>query len=140
MTSDRIPSKLVTGNFGKLKITLSPFTYVAEHYGDVVVPAGFIFDGASIPRFAWSLLGVTPYDPKIICAAVVHDWLYNSKTKSKREADNIFYYIMYYQGFISKAKIKIMYSAVKAFGDKAYNKKHKDVEFLCPKELINYIS
>ena len=40
----------------------------------VTVPDGYTFDGASIPRFAWSLVG-TPFAPELIMAACAHDWL-----------------------------------------------------------------
>ena len=139
MKTPRIPKRLVTGNFGKMKITLAPFIYYDHWHGCIEVPAGFIFDGASIPRFAWSTLGVTPYDPKVVAAAVVHDWLYNSKVKSKKDADAIFYYIMEYQGLLSTSQMRLMYTAVKLFGGKAYKKLLNDNEFLCPDEVINYI-
>lgn len=32
-------------------------------------------DGATIPRFVWSILGITPTDPRVIEAAFVHDEL-----------------------------------------------------------------
>jgi hypothetical protein len=39
----------------------------------VTVPANYRFDGASIPRCLWSLIG-SPFDPDLILAACVHDW------------------------------------------------------------------
>ena len=39
----------------------------------VVVPAGYRFDGASIPRCLWSLIG-SPFEPSLMLAACVHDW------------------------------------------------------------------
>ena len=39
------------------------------------VPAGFIFDGASIPRPLWSTLGILPIGYHMP-ASVVHDYLY----------------------------------------------------------------
>lgn len=41
----------------------------------IVIPAGFRFDGASVPRLAWSLTGILP-DGLIRAAAMLHDWLY----------------------------------------------------------------
>jgi len=41
----------------------------------IVVPAGFLYDGASVPRIAWTLSGILP-DGLIRAAALVHDWLY----------------------------------------------------------------
>lgn len=37
------------------------------------IPEGYEFDGASIPRWAWSLIGY-PFEPDLILAACVHDW------------------------------------------------------------------
>ena len=39
------------------------------------VPAGFVYDGASIPRMFWRIFGVTP-DGVHRAAAIVHDWIY----------------------------------------------------------------
>lgn len=38
-----------------------------------VIPEGFIHDGASVPRIAWTLSGLTP-DGLIRAAALAHDW------------------------------------------------------------------
>jgi hypothetical protein len=40
----------------------------------IAVPAGFTFDGASIPRFAWVVIGA-PFEPDYQLAACVHDWI-----------------------------------------------------------------
>ena len=39
------------------------------------VPAGFTTDGASIPGWAQRLFLFNPYEPAVIAAALVHDWL-----------------------------------------------------------------
>jgi len=38
------------------------------------IPAGFTFNGASIPRPLWSLIG-TPFQPEYLEAACYHDWI-----------------------------------------------------------------
>ena len=40
----------------------------------VIVPSGYITDGASIPKVSWLLVG-TPYSPRFITAAIVHDYM-----------------------------------------------------------------
>lgn len=40
---------------------------------EVEIPTGYTFDGASIPRLAWSAIGA-PFEPDFIFAACVHDW------------------------------------------------------------------
>jgi hypothetical protein len=47
----------------------------SEIAGDFVVPAGFLTDGASIPRFFWRLLA--PNDPEIHYPSFAHDLLYS---------------------------------------------------------------
>jgi len=42
----------------------------------ITVPNGFVTDGASIPRWLWTICG-SPMDVPRIYAAVVHDWLYD---------------------------------------------------------------
>ena len=39
----------------------------------VQIPTGYRFDGASIPRLAWSIIGA-PFDPQYCLAACIHDW------------------------------------------------------------------
>ena len=42
---------------------------------EMLIPKGFIFDGASIPRFFWRVVG-HPFHPKRVIAALVHDALF----------------------------------------------------------------
>lgn len=92
------------------------------------VPTGFIFDGASVPKF---LTGVLPrsgarYDR----AACLHDWLYASRQTDRKTADNLFLEAMRSDG-VGKFKSWIMYRAVRIFGSKAYNEiSQKDAEKL----------
>tara|TARA_R100000655_G_scaffold14219_2_gene31798 strand:- start:241 stop:744 length:504 start_codon:yes stop_codon:yes gene_type:complete len=41
----------------------------------IFIPSNFIFDGASIPRFFWRVVGF-PLSPKFIVAALIHDVLF----------------------------------------------------------------
>jgi len=40
---------------------------------DYIIPAGFIFDGASIPRIFWNILSPTGY---LFLAGLIHDFIY----------------------------------------------------------------
>lgn len=42
------------------------------------IKAGFIYDGASVPRAAWSIAGLRP-DGLLRAAATIHDFLYEHK-------------------------------------------------------------
>lgn len=51
----------------------------------ITVPEGFTYDGASVPRLAWTLSGITP-DGLIRAAALIHDWIYNHAGALSRPA------------------------------------------------------
>jgi hypothetical protein len=57
---------------GKHFTLLQPIVYETE-FGVITIPAGFVTDFASIPRFLWSIY---PPTGRYQEAAVVHDWLY----------------------------------------------------------------
>lgn len=52
---------------------LEPLRLFSSRCGDVEIPAGFIYDQASIPWAARQWMG--PSDPRIARAACWHDWL-----------------------------------------------------------------
>ena len=78
------------------------------------VPIGFVTDFASTPFFIWK----TGLYSK---AAVVHDFLYQSKLRTRMEADAIFYEAMLVLG-VSKWKAGLFYWAVRLFGWMGYSK------------------
>jgi hypothetical protein len=92
---------------------------VAEDYWyqDIKVPAGFLTDGASVPKcLQWVL---DPFDEKYATASVVHDYLYYSHLKTKTESDKIFLDIMLKMG-TSYIEAKTFYYAVTVFGGLYY--------------------
>lgn len=52
-----------------------------------VVPAGFVTDFASVPRWLWSIF---PPHGRYSPAAVFHDWLYQAGVMERDEADKAF--------------------------------------------------
>lgn len=44
----------------------------------LIVPEGFVYDGASVPRWLWTVTGITP-DGLIRAAALLHDFIYRYK-------------------------------------------------------------
>lgn len=58
----------------------------------LTIKAGYMTDGASIPRIAWRLVG-HPWGP-YLPAAVVHDILYQSEIWSRAQADECFLDLM----------------------------------------------
>jgi len=84
----------------------------------IIVPRGFITDLASVPRVFHSFI---PPWGKYGQAAILHDYLYETKKYPKKIADKIFYDAM---GVLRVPKWKrtIMYLAVKWFGEYRFNK------------------
>lgn len=89
------------------------FRYVSS-LGVITVPAGFITDGASIPRLFWAVL--SPFGDYFE-AAVIHDYLYSvHNTKFTRgQADLIFKEAMYNVG-VPWYRREVIYLAVRMFG------------------------
>lgn len=93
----------------------------------ITVPKGYVTDLASIPRFIWSLFGLTP-DGLYRGAAVVHDYIYSKHIKgasysllpdgmrlTRAECDEIFKILIHASGE-AHWKEEAMYRAVRTFG------------------------
>lgn len=92
-----------------------------------VVPAGFLTDGASIPRFLWWLF---PPWGRYGQAAALHDrlcevpQLYNESvihTVNRKYVDRVFYDAMLVVG-VPKWKAKLMYLGVRAYAKLPFHK------------------
>ncbi len=59
------------------------YTETSCLYNRIAVPSGFTYDGASVPRIAWSITGIRP-DGLLRAAAAVHDWIYQWKGQLPR--------------------------------------------------------
>jgi Protein of unknown function (DUF1353) len=87
-----------------------------------VVPAGYISDGASIPRLFWTPVG-GPLDGAYRDAAIIHDYYCEHYAKPwpedyKRDWQRVhraFYYGIRARG-VAETKAKLMYGAVYYFG------------------------
>jgi hypothetical protein len=82
----------------------------------VTVPPGFYSDGASIPRFFWSMT-----DPagELFEAALAHDFMYSRAIKTKADADKTFKMIALDFG-VKPWKANLAYLFVKLFGKGKY--------------------
>ena len=86
-------------------------------YKGIEIPMGYEWDGATIPRFAWSLIGYYPMG-KMAEPSLVHDWIYVHKglgTFTRKECDDLFYTHMIENGVEEKAAKK-MHRLVRIFG------------------------
>ena len=106
---------------------------VVESLGySVTVKKGFDFDGASIPKWLWSIYG-SPLNGNYVVASLIHDGLYASQKVSKRVSDKIFLDTMK-QSNVGCIKRTSMYLAVTMFGGKDWKEasEYKD-------EYTNYV-
>jgi hypothetical protein len=94
----------------------------------IVVPRYFSYDGASIPAFAWRLV-YTPFDPKVMRAALVHDWLYSNHQVRRKVADKAFRHLLRQSG-VPDDKARVMYEAVRLAGDAYWDNDSGDIEYL----------
>lgn len=69
---------------------IEPLIYVHLQYGEIIVPAGFLTDLASIPRIAHRI--VNPCTTGTRRPAIVHDYLYSGATAlTRKQADHVLY-------------------------------------------------
>lgn len=94
--------------------------HVRTPYGDFTVPAGFTYDGASIPRFFWRVTGGPFQSPRCI-AALLHDYLYATHKVDRATADKIYRDMQIALG-IAKYKARIEYRVLRIFGGLAWRK------------------
>ena len=63
----------------------------------MVVSKGWIVDGASIPKIAWSIIG-SPLSGKYCDASVIHDYHCDVRVRSSDEVHLVFHYAMLASG------------------------------------------
>lgn len=95
----------------------------------VTVPSGFSFDGATIPRMAWSIIG-HPFTGGYVEAALVHDYLctlsHEQKSYTLRViADAVFMHLLERAG-VPYWRRALMYLAVRTWGRIGYEPNTKE--------------
>jgi len=99
---------------GRDMTLIEPFEYVDPRGQSWKVPIGTTVDGASIPRFFWSIIG-GPFDGLYRNASVVHDFYCQVKTRPYLDVHQVFHDAMDTSG-VPASKSWVMYQAVKRFG------------------------
>ncbi|GAA0488065.1 hypothetical protein GCM10009096_33780 [Parasphingorhabdus litoris] len=95
---------------GRIMTLLNRFAFIDDAQLVWSVPAMVRVDGASIPKFAWSILG-SPFVGRYRKASVVHDWYCDIRTREWKATHRMFYEAMR-TSKVSGAKARIMYAAV----------------------------
>jgi len=118
----------------RLGDTLS-YTHNNKEY---IAKAGFITDGASIPRLFWALIGC-PLRGKYVGSAIIHDatcTLWHLGVITRKEGDLLFLQMLKDNG-VGFIKRNIMYLAVRSaelFGRKPTEEKKQMKQFIEIKE------
>lgn len=101
-------------------------------FRDIIVPSGFINDGGSVPRWAWSISGLTPDGPGR-AAWVIHDFLSRFGIGDRKDADELMR-VLLIMGGVAPARARLAYMAVRVGGGRYWGKvtppKHDDVDIL----------
>ena len=85
------------------------------HHREFIIPQGFEWDGASVPRFAWC---VVPKWGESTLSFLTHDFLYSSRGPpdiTRKRADTILYEDLINDG-MNKLRAKMIYATVRLFG------------------------
>ena len=85
---------------------------------EVTVDVGFVFDGASTPRWLWWLCG-DPMEVPRVAAALAHDWLYAAHVTDRKTADMIFRALCIRVG-MGETRSGVEYGALRIAGGKAW--------------------
>jgi hypothetical protein len=85
-------------------------------YRDIVIPKGYITDGASVPRIFWSIF--PPNKAEYLSAAIVHDYLTDIVIEKKsitfRSVDNTFRDMLIDLN-VNKIEVKVLYWSVRLY-------------------------
>jgi len=92
------------------------------------VPRFFFVDGASIPPFFWQLLS-SPYDPRILEDAIIHDWEYTVKYQPRSLCDRGLYERMLKRGKYNRAQIEAVYRGLQIGGWIGWGDTLQDIEY-----------
>jgi hypothetical protein len=87
------------------------------------IPTGYWYDGASIPRPFWPVIG-SPFHPDY-WIAVAHDWLYLTHLTTRKDADEILYQLLR-QKKVGTIKAHIIWGAVRSGAAWAWKNNVKD--------------
>lgn len=93
------------------------------------IPMGFRWNGASIPRYLWGIVGGR-YEPDRLLATLEHDWIYLFHCVERQHADTLFHRRLK-EANVEAWKRLAMYQAVRAVGWRHWhtsNEARKDIE------------
>jgi hypothetical protein len=87
------------------------------------VYCGFASDGGSIPQIVWTLLGISPFDPRCVYGFFIHDALYGSHLLSRAISDGILDKVLGIPPCCNAFQRWLIWSRLRLYGWIAYNGK-----------------
>jgi hypothetical protein len=125
--TNEIKPKLGAGFFGNITfrrkedagfsvVTQEPFGFKDASGADWQVPAGYSFDGSTVPRVFWSIVG-PPLSPDLVASYVLLDYYNNKRTRSPEMVMQMFYESLLNSG-VSEFRAKMLTTSLQAFGPK----------------------
>lgn len=98
-----------------------PFQYHVDNNEVIWIPKGYLTDGATIPRFLWTIIGhpLQGYAQ----AAVIHDFCYGKRLYSRKRSDEIFLEAMAVLE-VPRWKRRVIFRALRLFGWWAWGKRN----------------
>ena len=103
----------------------------------ITINKGFDFDGASIPKIFWSIIG-SPFTGNYTTPATIHDGLYAGEVLDRKVCDDIFLDLMK-QYKVNYLRRYTMYLAVRLCGCKVW-KEHTKEEVLKYKDYCKVVN
>ena len=87
-----------------------------EEIYDFVIPKGYCYDGATINRFFWRLIG-SKTDNTFLIGALIHDWMCEQKdcVNNDRNFSSRVFRALLTTGGVGEFKAQVMYLAVDNF-------------------------
>lgn len=100
----------------KTTLDVKLFLHTRQKSYTFTIPKGYCFDGATIPRFLWRVIGAKT-DNTFLIAAMVHDILCENHTyvDNDRNLSSKVFRALLVAGGVGKIKAQIMYLAVDNF-------------------------
>lgn len=90
------------------------------------IPAGYAYDGASVPRLVWPIIG-QPFCPDFAAPALAHDVLYLTHAVIRSVADEVLYQLLRQSG-VGAIRAKTMWAAVRSCASFAWKNSHADMK------------
>ncbi len=116
---------VATYSFDGKELTLKhDYHYKDKSFLMQKVPKGFKFDGSSIPRIVWTLLGESPMRGPHVHASVVHDYVYRTPSVDvlRKESDDLYFRMCVEHG-MGREKAFLMWAFIRIAGFFSYKER-----------------